>query len=280
MDARRASAPGALTLAKLGPRGAALAAMAAKIQAEVACTQSGEEGTAGGTVEPEPEPESITDFSGSLALHYLLNVAIFAHLPEKALLKVREAMVEKQFHTGGGIIKKGTHGTSFFMIKSGTVGFSMDESGTKLVGTRGPGESFGEIALKSDRSTTTANAIAQNPVTCYVLSKAAFDGVMEDEVVAHMAATKIQSTYRGRIYRRKITAKLQVAKDKKAKRLTRMAELGIKASEMPNHHEINDACEMLGIDEKARATDHELGARSPPTCLFLFSCLTYQPCIV
>eukprot|EP01048_Picozoa_sp_COSAG05_P022911 COSAG05_NODE_4756_length_1384_cov_1.126848_2_plen_268_part_01 len=243
---------------QIGPRAAALAAMASKIQLEkerksaaaaaAATSHSSGDATAeggGGSAFDSMSPKDATAKTVSekqLALGSLLQVEMFAHLPEATLLKIVDALEQRSFHTGGTIIKKGTIGTAFYMIKRGTVGFSVDDTGVKLVGTRGAGESFGEIALKSNSATTTASAIAQDPVACYVLSKQAFDYVMEEEVVVHLAATKIQSSYRGRLYRRKNQAKIQHAKDKKAAQRLRMARLGIKASEMPNHHEIVDAC--------------------------------------
>ncbi len=76
------------------------------------------------------------------------------------MVQVAGAMSTVTFSKGTTIIAKGTEGTTFYMVKSGTIAFDLGD-GAGFSKHRGSGEYFGEISLIQDHNTTTATAIAQ-----------------------------------------------------------------------------------------------------------------------
>ena len=67
--------------------------------------------------------------------------------------------MEQEYKAGDKIIQKGQMGTTFYMIKSGTVGFDLKDDG-QIASTRSNGEFFGEV-----RQNNTASLV---PATCMV----------------------------------------------------------------------------------------------------------------
>ena len=99
-----------------------------------------------------------------------LRAGDFAELPEKGLMTICETAQLVRYAAGDTIMKKGEEGKCFYMIVSGTVGFSVEDDGT-ILRSRGPNEQFGEIALLNDSGTVPATAIATTDAECYVLRK-------------------------------------------------------------------------------------------------------------
>lgn len=91
-------------------------------------------------------------------------ISIFADLDNAAIAQLASDFIEREFSAGDAIATEGEGGLNFFVVESGTADVSV---GGNTVGTLGPGDSFGEVALvdKSARSatvraTTTLRAFA------------------------------------------------------------------------------------------------------------------------
>ena len=118
----------------------------------------------------------------------LSHVPTFAKLPEATILRIQQAMTERAFSMGETIIKKGQDGTTFFMIKSGVVGFDLNDNG-QIQSTRTDGEYFGEISLLN-AGQCTATVVAQtDDCVCYALSRDDFNKL---GVVEHLRAKAAQ----------------------------------------------------------------------------------------
>ena len=96
----------------------------------------------------------------------------FKDFKKKQLDKIVDALDIQDFRKDEIVIKKGQPGTSFYLIKQGTVGFALDDGVIK--GTRGVSEYFGEVALL-EGGDCTATAIAQTDCEFFVLTKTDFD---------------------------------------------------------------------------------------------------------
>ena len=90
---------------------------------------------------------------------YLKHVPTFAKFSDQKIEDLADKLSLRTVQAGDTVIKKGQPGTTFFLIKSGQVGFSLQDDGT-IQSTRDPGEFFGEIALV-EGGPCTATAIAQ-----------------------------------------------------------------------------------------------------------------------
>eukprot|EP01048_Picozoa_sp_COSAG05_P013687 COSAG05_NODE_1479_length_4770_cov_4.525583_4_plen_175_part_00 len=100
-------------------------------------------------------------------LAFLRGAPAFANVPDETRQKVADALTTETFDKGDVIIKKGTPGESFYMIRQGTVAFSVTDDHSQVVGRRGIREYFGEIALLQASGVTTATAIAETKCQCY-----------------------------------------------------------------------------------------------------------------
>ncbi len=80
-------------------------------------------------------------------------VPIFADLDDASIAQLADDFMEREFDEGQSIATEGEGGLNFFVVESGTADVSV---GGNIVGTLGPGASFGEVALvdKSARSAT------------------------------------------------------------------------------------------------------------------------------
>jgi CRP-like cAMP-binding protein len=75
---------------------------------------------------------------------------------------------------GETIIERGEIGDAFYVIASGRVEVLKDG---RVIGSRGPGEYFGEIALLMDVP-RTATVVAKTPVRVFRLDREGFDRVV------------------------------------------------------------------------------------------------------
>lgn len=93
----------------------------------------------------------------------LRNVGLFEGLSEQDTKRLANALTEQVFSEGDVILTEGKSGIGFFVIAEGTVTYSVD--GTD-VGSGGPGEYFGEVALIDGRP-RSATVTAATDVTVY-----------------------------------------------------------------------------------------------------------------
>ena len=94
---------------------------------------------------------------------FLRTVGLFASLSDNEVERLADGLKESTFPAGDVILAEGKGGFAFFLIAAGTVTYSVDG---KNVGSGGPGDYFGEIAVIDDRP-RAATVTAATEVTVY-----------------------------------------------------------------------------------------------------------------
>jgi CRP/FNR family cyclic AMP-dependent transcriptional regulator len=95
----------------------------------------------------------------------LRKVSLFSGLDDRELESLADEFNERRFSPGDRIALEGEGGLMFFVVESGEA--AVEVHGEE-VGTLGPGDAFGEIAL-IDRRPRTATVTAQSNLTTYGL---------------------------------------------------------------------------------------------------------------
>jgi CRP-like cAMP-binding protein len=105
----------------------------------------------------------------------LRQVPLFAELDDKHLSRLAEEFSRRQFAAGDTIATEGEGGRTFFVIETGNANVLV---GGREVGTLGPGDSFGEIAL-IDRAPRSATITATTDMTAHMLPIWSFRPIVE-----------------------------------------------------------------------------------------------------
>jgi CRP-like cAMP-binding protein len=105
----------------------------------------------------------------------LRRVPLFAELDDKHLTRLADEFSKRVFASGDTIAAEGEGGRTFFVIEDGEAAVSV---GDREVGTLGPGDSFGEIAL-IDREPRSASIKAKTDMTAYMLPIWSFRPIVE-----------------------------------------------------------------------------------------------------
>ncbi|HEX5585550.1 cyclic nucleotide-binding domain-containing protein [Gaiella sp.] len=92
-------------------------------------------------------------------------IPMFADLDDSSIKQLADDFMERQFGAGQPIATEGEGGLNFFVVESGSADVSV---GGNVVGTLGPGASFGEVALV-DKSARSATVTATSTVRAYGL---------------------------------------------------------------------------------------------------------------
>ena len=92
-------------------------------------------------------------------------IPLFSDLDEASVSRLTEEFIERSFEPGQEIATEGLGGLNFFVVESGEGTFSVHGND---VGTFGPGDSFGEVALV-DKSARSATITAKTTVRAYAL---------------------------------------------------------------------------------------------------------------
>jgi CRP-like cAMP-binding protein len=95
----------------------------------------------------------------------LRNVGLFSALEEQDLATLSQEFNERRFSPGETIALEGAGGLMFFVVESGEA--AVEVHGEE-VGSLGPGDSFGEIAL-IDRRPRTATVTAKSDLVTFGL---------------------------------------------------------------------------------------------------------------
>jgi CRP-like cAMP-binding protein len=99
------------------------------------------------------------------SIELLRKVPLFSALEDRDLENLAEEFNERHFPAGHSVAEEGEGGLVFFVVDSGQA--SVEVHGEE-VGTLGPGDSFGEIAL-IDRRPRTATVTATTDLLCFTL---------------------------------------------------------------------------------------------------------------
>jgi CRP-like cAMP-binding protein len=106
-------------------------------------------------------------------------IPIFAELDDSSIKQLSDDFMEREFAAGQPMATEGEGGLNFFVVESGSADVSV---GGQVVGTLGPGASFGEVALV-DKSARSATVTATSPVRAYGLPVWSFRSFAETRPV-------------------------------------------------------------------------------------------------
>lgn len=109
------------------------------------------------------------------SIDQLRGVSLFADLDDATLGALADDFVEREFGLGAEIATEGTGGLNFFIVDSGEATVTV---GGKQVGTLGPGDAFGEIALV-DKSARSATITATSALRAFALPVWSFRSFVE-----------------------------------------------------------------------------------------------------
>jgi CRP-like cAMP-binding protein len=90
---------------------------------------------------------------------------LFSDLDDPTVERLVGEFIERHFDTGAAIATEGVDGLNFFIVESGEASVTIKG---EAVGSLGPGDSFGEIALV-DKSARSATVTATSPMIAYAL---------------------------------------------------------------------------------------------------------------
>jgi CRP-like cAMP-binding protein len=102
-------------------------------------------------------------------------VPLFSDLDDKTVDRLAGEFIERHFPEGTAIATEGVDGLNFFIVASGEADVSVQG---EIVGTLGPGASFGEVALV-DKSARSATVTATTPMIAYALPVWSFRPLVE-----------------------------------------------------------------------------------------------------
>ena len=105
----------------------------------------------------------------------LKKVPLFAGLDGRELDQIAASMRERRVSSGDVVLEQGAGGAGFFVVAEGEAGVTVDG---KAVGTVGPGDYFGEIALLTG-SDRTATVTARTDMLCYGMTSWDFKPLVE-----------------------------------------------------------------------------------------------------
>ena len=107
---------------------------------------------------------------------WIKGAPLFANLSKRDLNHVAHLADEIDLREGKELTRQGAPGREFFVLLEG--GAEVKRDGRKL-GTLGPGDFFGEIALVC-REPRTATVVATSPVRALVITDRSFRRLLED----------------------------------------------------------------------------------------------------
>ena len=105
----------------------------------------------------------------------LKKVPLFADLDDRELEQIASSMRERRIAAGEVVLEQGAGGAGFFVVDEGQADVTVDGS---AVGTVGPGDYFGEIALLTG-SDRTATVTATTDMVCYGMTPWDFKPLVE-----------------------------------------------------------------------------------------------------
>lgn len=121
-------------------------------------------------------------FNISKRMNDLRKIFIFKNLSEWKLFSLAKKMKKEKFKENELILKQGTIGDQFYLIKNGFVRIIMNDKNIRDLES---GNYFGEISLLKTEN-RTASVIAGNKVICYTLKKEDFLLEIDQEILEYI----------------------------------------------------------------------------------------------
>ena len=118
-------------------------------------------------------------------------VPLFSGLSEKQLKKLANRLTKRDYPVGQAIITQGKGGEGLFILSEGIAeAVRVQPDGeTTTVNAFGVNDFFGELALL-DEGLRTASVIAKSDVSCLILTRWDFKGILKNE--PEMAITMLE----------------------------------------------------------------------------------------
>jgi flavin reductase (DIM6/NTAB) family NADH-FMN oxidoreductase RutF len=116
-------------------------------------------------------------FHGGRYEHLLADAPVFGALPPDQLERLLGAGTERTYEAGETIVRTGELGDELYAVLEGRV--RIERAGRTLA-TFGPGEVVGEVAVLDGRP-RSADIVAEEPVRCLTVSRAALRAAIEAE---------------------------------------------------------------------------------------------------
>ena len=113
-------------------------------------------------------------------------------MSERDIKRLAEALKERAFSEGDAIVTQGEGGVGFFVIGEGTVEYSVDG---ERVGSGGPGDYFGELALIDDEP-RSATVTAATEVTVYAMTRWDFRAFVDENAEIAAGLRQVMTTLR------------------------------------------------------------------------------------
>lgn len=119
--------------------------------------------------------------SGWSARELLARVSIFAELDDRGLSSLERLLKQRSYPTEAMIVGQADPGDALFILARGRVKVVLygGKGREVILSTFRPGEFFGEMALLDDQP-RSANVIALEPATLYILERSAFARHLSD----------------------------------------------------------------------------------------------------
>jgi len=109
------------------------------------------------------------------SIDVLQRVPLFSGLDRRELEQIAASMRERDVSSGDVVLEQGAGGAGFFIVDQGEADVTVDGD---HVGTVGPGDYFGEIALLTG-SDRTATVTALTDMRCYGMTSWDFKPLVE-----------------------------------------------------------------------------------------------------
>ncbi len=134
-------------------------------------------------------------------LDFLTSVSPFDTLSREELSTIAQAMDWVSYGPGEIIIRQGSTGTHFYIVKTGLVRVFLDERGSETVlGFLGEGECFGEMSLLN-REPTNANIQATEPVLALRQTEGNFLAMIHSHPLFYKFFNQLLTKRMKRVYR-------------------------------------------------------------------------------
>jgi glutaminase len=119
-------------------------------------------------------------------------------LGEAELARLEQRLLPRQFPAGAVVVRAGDPADGVYLLMHGRVSITVDGTAGRLrIATVSPGMVFGELAV-IDRSPRTADARADTPIECLVLSAAALDRLRDTDpsIAIHILQNLLRGVHR------------------------------------------------------------------------------------